>query len=49
MDVVRFGGDIRLLRARRGWTQVQLATEAKVSRWVIAEIEAGRGDGITAN
>ena len=48
MDVVRFGGDVRLLRARRGWTQRRLATEAKVSRWVVAEIEAGRGDRLTA-
>jgi transcriptional regulator with XRE-family HTH domain len=48
MDVVRFGGDVRLLRKRRGWTQWRLASEARVSRWVIGEIEAGRGDRITA-
>ena len=48
MDVVRFGGDVRLLRERRGWTQRRLATEAKVSRWVITQIEGGRGDRIAA-
>jgi transcriptional regulator with XRE-family HTH domain len=48
MDVVRFGGDVRLLRKRRGWTQQRLASEATVSRCVITEIEAGRGDRITA-
>ncbi len=46
MDTVRFGGDVRLLRRRRGWSQRRLASEAKVSRWVVAEIEAGRGDRI---
>lgn len=48
MDVVRFGGDVRLLRGRRGWSQRRLATEAKVSRWVVAEIESGRGEHISA-
>lgn len=46
---MRFGTDVRLLRGRRGWTQVRLATEAKVSRWTIVEIEAGRGDRISAD
>ena len=49
MDAVRFGGDVRLLRGRRRWTQGRLAGEAKVSRWVIAQIEAGRGDRITVD
>jgi transcriptional regulator with XRE-family HTH domain len=48
MDVVRFGGDVRLLRKRRSWTQQRLASEANVARWVIVEIEAGRGARITA-
>lgn len=48
MDVVRFGGDVRLLRKRRGWTQQRLASEAKVARWVVVEIEAGRGAHISA-
>ena len=47
MDVMRFGSDVRLLRIRRGWTQLRLAAEAQVSRWAIVEIEAGRGDRIT--
>jgi transcriptional regulator with XRE-family HTH domain len=46
MDPVRFGADIRLLRRRRGWSQARLATEAKVGRWVIVGIEAGRGDRV---
>ena len=41
MDPIRFGGDIRLLRHHRGWTQARLAGAAAVSRWVIVEIEAG--------
>jgi transcriptional regulator with XRE-family HTH domain len=48
MDVVRFGGDVRVLRKGRGWTQQRLASEAKVSRWAIVQIEAARGDRITA-
>jgi transcriptional regulator with XRE-family HTH domain len=42
MDAVRFGSDVRLLRRRRGWTQRRLAAEAKVSRWAVASVEAGR-------
>ena len=45
---MRFGGDVRLLRTRRGWTQAQLASAARVSRWVVSEIEVGRSDRITA-
>jgi transcriptional regulator with XRE-family HTH domain len=48
MDVVRFGADVRLLRNRRGWTQARLASESRVSRWVISQIEVGRSDRITA-
>jgi transcriptional regulator with XRE-family HTH domain len=44
MDALRFGGDVRILRRRRGWTQQRLATEARVGRWQIVEIEAGRAD-----
>ena len=47
MDPVKLAGDLRLLRSRRGWTQRRLAAEAGVSRWAVAEIEAGRGDRIT--
>lgn len=37
---------MRLLRRRRGWSQRRVASEAKVSRWLVGEIEAGRGDRI---
>jgi transcriptional regulator with XRE-family HTH domain len=46
MDPPRFGADVRLLRGRKGWTQLRLAREAGVSRWVITAIETGRGDTI---
>jgi transcriptional regulator with XRE-family HTH domain len=46
MDPPRFGADVRLLRGRKGWTQVRLAREAGVPRWVITAIETGRGDTI---
>lgn len=46
MDAVRFGKDVRLLRRRRGWSQRRLAAEAKVSRWAVAAIEAGRADDL---
>lgn len=46
MDVIRFGGDVRLLRRRKGWTQNRLALEARVSRWVVVAIENGRGDRV---
>jgi DNA-binding XRE family transcriptional regulator len=44
MDPALFGGDVRLLRRRKGWTQVRLASAAAVPRWIVVEIEAGRGD-----
>lgn len=44
MDPVRLGADVRLLRRRKGWTQARLAAEAGVRRWVVSEIECGRGD-----
>jgi hypothetical protein len=46
MDGVRLGSDVRLLRRRRGWSQVRLAAEARVPRWVISSIEVGRADRI---
>lgn len=48
MDPVRFGADVRILRLRKRWTQRRLATEAGVKRWVVTEIESGRGDNIAA-
>src|SRR4029079_12719052 len=47
-DPMRFGADIRLLRARRGWTQARLAHEARGSRGAVIEIEAGRAFGLPA-
>lgn len=44
MDPILFGRDVRLLRLSKGWTQARLAGEAKVPRWVVGAIEAGRGD-----
>src|SRR5687768_17016810 len=44
MDLVHFGSDVRLLRRRKGWSRRRLAGEAKVSRWAVATVEAGRGD-----
>ena len=47
MDPIRIGADVRLLRTRKRWTQARLATEAVVSRWVVSQIECGRGDRFT--
>jgi transcriptional regulator with XRE-family HTH domain len=47
MDPIRLGADIRLLRRRKGWTQARLAAEAHVSRWVVSQVECGRGDRFT--
>jgi transcriptional regulator with XRE-family HTH domain len=44
MDPVRLGADVRLLRRRKRWTQARLASDAGVKRWVVSEIECGRGD-----
>jgi hypothetical protein len=44
VDPVLFGSDVRLLRRRKGWTQLRLASAAAVPRWIVVEIEAGRGD-----
>ena len=46
MDPIRIGGDIRLLRRRKRWTQARLADEADVPRWVVIAIETGRADRI---
>ena len=43
---MRFGSDVRLLRRRRGWSQRRLAAEAKISRYAVASVEAGRGDKV---
>jgi transcriptional regulator with XRE-family HTH domain len=43
------GRDVRLLRQRKRWTQRRLAEEVGVSRWVVMEIEAGRGEAQPTN
>lgn len=44
MDPFRLGADIRTLRHQNSWTQQRLGDAAHTSRWVISEIECGRGD-----
>ena len=44
MDPLRLGSDIRTLRHQKGWTQQRLGDAARLSRWVVSEIECGRGD-----
>lgn len=44
IDLTKLGADVRLLRHRRGWSQVKLAQMAGVPRWVVSRIESGRGD-----
>ncbi|MDQ6793781.1 MAG: helix-turn-helix domain-containing protein [Chloroflexota bacterium] len=41
MDAVRLGRQIRALRRRRGWRQVDLAARAGLSRATIARVELG--------
>jgi transcriptional regulator with XRE-family HTH domain len=47
MDPVRFGRQIRALRRRRGWRQVDLATKAGTSRATISRLELGRAEEAT--
>jgi transcriptional regulator with XRE-family HTH domain len=47
MDPVRVGGDVRLLRLRKGWSQRQLAADAHVSRWAVATLESGRAGRVS--
>ncbi|CAN5503865.1 hypothetical protein BH20CHL6_BH20CHL6_14020 [soil metagenome] len=46
MDPVRFGLQIRALRRRRGWTQLQLATAAGTSQTTIWRLEGGRVENV---
>jgi transcriptional regulator with XRE-family HTH domain len=41
VDPVLLGGDVRLLRRQRAWTQARLASEARVSRARIIRLEGG--------
>ncbi|HEU4573154.1 MAG TPA: helix-turn-helix domain-containing protein [Candidatus Limnocylindrales bacterium] len=47
MDLVRFGRQIRALRRRRGWRQVDLAAATRLSRSTISLVELGRGDRLS--
>lgn len=42
MDDQRIGWTLRSIRVRKRWRQEDLATRAKVSRWVVMRIEQGR-------
>jgi transcriptional regulator with XRE-family HTH domain len=46
MDSVRVGRQIRALRRRRGWRQLDLATNARVSRSAVSRMELGRSDRV---
>jgi transcriptional regulator with XRE-family HTH domain len=43
MDIARVGLGIRALRRRRGWTQAQLATRARVSQSAVSRAERSPG------
>lgn len=47
MDTVRFGRQVRALRRRRGWRQVDLARSARTSRTSISRVELGHADEVT--
>ena len=47
MDSVAFGRGFKALRVRKGLRQSELATEAGVSRGVVARIEQGHADKVT--
>jgi len=49
MDLGRFGRAIRALRFRRGWRQVDLASEAGVSRTQVGRIERGESGTMTVD
>lgn len=42
MDDQRIGWSLRSIKVRKRWRQEDLATRAKVSRWVVMRIEQGR-------
>jgi transcriptional regulator with XRE-family HTH domain len=47
MDPVRFGRQVRALRRRRGWRQVDLALSARTSRATVSRIELGHSEDVT--
>jgi transcriptional regulator with XRE-family HTH domain len=42
VDAYDFGALLRAIRMRRGWSQLQLAEAAGVSRWAVSMAERGR-------
>jgi len=49
MDLQLVAGNVRRLRARRGWTQAKLAKIAECSRKTIARVELGTAPNLTAD
>jgi transcriptional regulator with XRE-family HTH domain len=47
MDAVRLGRQIRALRRRRGWRQIDLAGACSTSRATISRLELGHADELT--
>jgi transcriptional regulator with XRE-family HTH domain len=47
MDPVRLGRQVRALRRRRGWRQLDLAAAAKVSRSTVSRVELGGSQDLT--
>src|SRR5215210_3669067 len=47
MDPVRFGRQVRALRRRRGWRQIDLASNAHLSRATISRVELGHVEEVT--
>jgi transcriptional regulator with XRE-family HTH domain len=47
MDTVRFGRQVRALRRRRGWRQIDLAVAARLSLATVSRIELGHAEEVT--
>jgi transcriptional regulator with XRE-family HTH domain len=47
MDTVRFGRQVRALRRRRGWRQIDLAVSARTSRATVSRVELGRAGEVS--
>jgi transcriptional regulator with XRE-family HTH domain len=47
MDPVRLGRQVRALRRRRGWRQIDLAAAGRTSRSSISRLELGQADEMT--
>src|SRR3954447_19078543 len=47
VDAVRFGHQIRALRRRRGWRQLDLARAARTSQGTVSRVESGHVDALS--